>query len=188
MDDRIRLDPRRYPFYRHSQAAFFLAHESGRPVGRLAVMDNRLYNDYNRAKTAFFYLFECENDPAAAQGLFSAAFEWAKSRGLTEMLGLKGFTVLDGFGLLVKGFEHRPAFGLPYNPPYYIDLIESVGFAPVLPFTSERLHQFFGYETPLFCEQYVQEISGLQPGQKLNPPEPLFTKCRAAVRSWTRVW
>ncbi len=95
-------------------------------------------------------------------------------------------------------------------------------FAPVLPFTSERLHQFFGYETPLFGKQYVQEIrdslgthkglryrppaalsgtegelryrppaalsgtegevegqwkpSALQPGQKLNPPEPLFKK------------
>jgi hypothetical protein len=28
----------------------------------------------------------------------------------------------------VKWFEHRPAFGLPYNPPYYPDLIEAVGF------------------------------------------------------------
>jgi hypothetical protein len=36
--------------------------------------------------------------------------------------------VLDGFGLLVKGFEHRPAFGLPYNPSYYSELIENAGF------------------------------------------------------------
>lgn len=42
--------------------------------------------------------------------------------------GPKGFTPLDGFGLLVKGFEHRPAFGLPYNPAYYVDLIEAQGF------------------------------------------------------------
>jgi hypothetical protein len=28
----------------------------------------------------------------------------------------------------VKGFEHRPAFGLPYNPAYYVDLIEAQGF------------------------------------------------------------
>jgi hypothetical protein len=46
------------------------------------------------------------------------------------MLGPKGFTVLEGFGLLVKGFEHRPAFGQPYNPPYFADLIESAGFKP----------------------------------------------------------
>jgi len=33
-------------------------------------------------------------------------------------------------GLLVKGFEHRPAFGIPYNPPYYPELIEAAGFEP----------------------------------------------------------
>ncbi len=76
-------------------------------------------------------------------------------------------------------------------------------FAPVLPFTSEKLHAFFGYETLLFGEQYTQEISdrlgthtglryrsvgrdgippyqwqpsGLKPGAKLHQPAPLFKK------------
>jgi hypothetical protein len=30
--------------------------------------------------------------------------------------------------MLVKGFEHRPAFGLPYNPPYYPELLKGLGF------------------------------------------------------------
>ena len=130
MDERLRLDPQRYPFYRHSRAGFFLAHDGPRVVGRLAVIDHRLYNEFNQEETAFFYLFECENEPAASQGLFEAAFDWARARGLTKILGPKGFTVLDGFGLLVKGFEHRPAFGLPYNPSYYPELIEKAGFQP----------------------------------------------------------
>ncbi len=81
-------------------------------------------------------------------------------------------------------------------------------FAPVLPFTSEKLHGFFGYAAPLFGEQYIQEISdalgthkglryrppapesgatatwkpsNLQPGQKLNPPAPLFKKLDESV-------
>lgn len=70
--------------------------------------------------------------------------------------------------------------------------------APVLPFTAEKLHIFLGYETPLFGEQYIEEIqdslgthnglryrpvdgaawkpSQLKPGQKLNQPSPLFKK------------
>ncbi len=44
------------------------------------------------------------------------------------MIGPKGFSVFDGLGLLVEGFAHRPAFGLPYNLPYYGALIESAGF------------------------------------------------------------
>ncbi len=117
MDDRIRLNPKRYPFYQHSQAGFFLAYEGTRPVGRIAVMDHRLYNEYNNEETAFFYLFECENDGQIAEVLFESAFKWARARGLTKILGPKGFTVMEGFGLLVKGFEHRPAFGQPYNLP-----------------------------------------------------------------------
>ena len=130
MDERRRLDTKRYPFFRHSQAGFFLAYDGTRILGRLAVLDNRLYNQHNNEKTAFFYLFECENQLPAAQGLFEAACDWARARGLTNMLGPKGFTVLDGFGLLVKGFEHRPAFGIPYNPSYYPGLIEAAGFQP----------------------------------------------------------
>jgi hypothetical protein len=44
------------------------------------------------------------------------------------MIGPKGFTPLDGAGLLVEGFEHRPAFGQPYNPGYYPSLIEAQSF------------------------------------------------------------
>ena len=127
-DERARLDPRHYPFYRHSEAAFFLAYKDGFPLVRLAVLDNRRYNEYNQEKTAFFYLFECEANPEAACGLFEAAFTWARKRGLNKMIGPKGFTALDGLGLLVKGFELRPALGLPYNPAYYPDFIESLGF------------------------------------------------------------
>jgi GNAT superfamily N-acetyltransferase len=130
MDDRIRLDPKRYPFYQHSQAGFFLAYEGTRVIGRIAVIDNRIYNQFHHEATAFFYLFECENEQRIANALFEAAFEWARTRGLTKMLGPKGFTVLEGFGLLIKGFEHRPAFGQPYNLPYYSNLVEALGFQP----------------------------------------------------------
>jgi hypothetical protein len=130
-DERLRLNPQRFPFYKHSHAVFFLAYQGNRPIGRLAILDNRPYNEFNNETTAFFYLFECENDPEAAHGLFDAGFTWARSRGLTKVIGPKGFTPMDGFGLLVKGFEHRPAFGLPYNPDYYPTLIKACGFNPL---------------------------------------------------------
>ena len=125
------LDRQRHPFYRHSEAAFFLALDQTRQaVGRLAILNNRNYNAFNQSDTSFFYLFECEDRPEIAQDLFDAAFGWARSRNLREIRGPKGFSALDGMGLLVKGFEHRPAFGIPYNPPYYDSMIKSVGFEP----------------------------------------------------------
>jgi hypothetical protein len=132
MDAQIVLQPRRYPFYRHSQAAFFLAYadEGGSVIGRIAVLDNRRYNEFNHENTAFFFLFECEDNPEAAQGLFEASIAWAQVRGLDKMIGPKGFTPMDGGGLLVQGFAHRPAFGMPYNPAYYPKLLEAAGFEP----------------------------------------------------------
>lgn len=127
-DESNRLNSKRYPFYRHSSATFFLAYRDRFTVGRLAVLDNRLYNEANHEKTAFFYLFECEPDQETARRLFESAFDWARRRGLNKILGPKGFTALDGLGLLVKGFEHRPALGQPYNPPYYESFIKGAGF------------------------------------------------------------
>jgi methionyl-tRNA synthetase len=81
-------------------------------------------------------------------------------------------------------------------------------FAPFLPFTSQRLHEFFGYETPLFGGQYTEEVtdslgthkvlryrpveslkverlkwrpSELKPGTRLNQPAPLFKKLDESV-------
>ena len=129
-DARHVLDRQRNPFYKHSEAVFLLAYQpdSDLPVGRLAVLDNRNYNAYNHENTAFFFLFESENNPLIAKAMFNAGYEWAMQRGLNMIKGPKGFTALDGFGMLVTGFEHRPALGIPYNPPYYPELLEAAGF------------------------------------------------------------
>ncbi len=125
------LDRKKNPYYRHSEAVFFLALQgNGNAIGRLAVLDNCRYNEYNRERTAFFYLFECVDDQEATNGLFSQAVQWSRQRGLDKIIGPKGFTTLDGLGLLVKGYDRRPAFGLPYNLPYYAALVEGAGFQP----------------------------------------------------------
>ena len=153
-DVRLVLNPRRHPFYRHSQAAFFMACQDGRPVGRIAAIDNRRYNEFNRERTAFFYWFECEQNAGAARDLFASAADWARGRGLDRMIGPKGFTPFDGAGLLVQGFEHRPAFGMPYNPPYYPGLVEAAGFRP----HRETVSGYMGRTTARFPER-IHELA-----------------------------
>lgn len=121
-----------YPFYTYGDAAFFLSkNKHGKVIGRLAVANNHRYNEFHQSKTAFFYFFEAENDHRIAEGLFTKGFEWAKSQGLNCILGPKGFMVLDGFGMLIDGFEYQPAFNQPYNPPYYPEFLETLGFKKV---------------------------------------------------------
>lgn len=130
IEARRQLDRRRNPFFRHSQAAFLVARRERRVVGRLAILDNANFNAFHRSRTAFFSLFECENDREAALTLFEHGFAWARGRGLNHVQGPQGFTALDGLGLLVRGFEHRPAFGIPYHLPYYETLVLEAGFRP----------------------------------------------------------
>jgi hypothetical protein len=133
---RTQLDPRRHPFYQHSEAAFFFALEGDEVVGRIAVLDNARYNEYHRKRTAFFYHFDTVDDRTVSRALFDAAFDWARGRGLDLMWGPKGFMAADGQGLLVEGFEHRPALGIAYNYPYYGELLEDAGFEKQLDFIS----------------------------------------------------
>jgi len=137
IDAATQLNREKHPFYEHSQAEFFLATYDGKDIGRIAVLENRPYNQYHGKRQAQFYLFECEEDFEAAKALFERAFEWARARGLSQLVGPKGFGALDGYGMLVEGFEHRPAMTMMnYNPPYYPDFMARLGFRKEVDFVS----------------------------------------------------
>jgi methionyl-tRNA synthetase len=89
-----------------------------------------------------------------------------------------------------------------YTAMRAIDSLKVI-FAPFLPFTSEKLNQFLGYDTPLFGDQYIEAIedslgvhkviryraverdgiplpqwkpSRLEPNKQTRQPGPLFKK------------
>jgi len=138
-DARLQLDRERYPYYEHSDADFFIAQRDGRDVARISVLENRHYNAHWKSKTAFFSLFDSEDDQEASGAVFDAAEDWARRRGLDKIVGSKGFLQGDGIGILIEGFEHRPALGIPYNHAYYGALIESKGYGRQRDFLSAYL-------------------------------------------------
>lgn len=128
-DARRMLERKRHAFYQSGEAAFFMTFTAeGRATGRIAALDNQRFNAHNHSNSVFFYLFEVIEDEETARTLFEAVFDWASKRGRSDILGPKGFSALDGLGMLVKGFEQRPALGIPYNPAYYPKYIEKLGF------------------------------------------------------------
>src|SRR4030043_518372 len=131
------LNESKHPFYEHSVADFFIATKDGRDVGRIAALENTRFNQYHKTRQAQFYLFECEDDVEAATALFGQVFEWARARGLDAVVGPKGFGPLDGYGLLVEGFEHRQMMTMMnYNYDYYPRLVEAQGFHKEVDFVS----------------------------------------------------
>ncbi|MEW6568463.1 MAG: hypothetical protein AB1449_09935 [Chloroflexota bacterium] len=137
IDAATQLNRDKHPFYEHSEAEFFLARRDGQDAGRIALLENRRYNQYHGKRQAQFYLFECVDDFEVAQALFGRGFEWARARGLDQLVGPKGFGALDGYGMLVDGFEFRPAMTMMnYNPPYYPRFMERLGFRKEVDFVS----------------------------------------------------
>jgi len=122
------FDPDKHPFFKHGELQLFLAEKDGKIAGRIAVMDNRHYNDYLNESTAFFGFYDVIDDSEVSAALFKAAFDWARERGLNKIIGPRGLVSTENTGVLVKGFEHRAAMGLSYNYPYYDRLVKEAGF------------------------------------------------------------
>ena len=123
------LDRKHHPFYRHGDAALFLARKNGKIVGRIMASDDPNYNSVHQSNVGCFGLFECIDECDVAAALFEAAEGWVRNKGRTEIMGPIDYSTNYVCGLLVDGFQFPPTILTAHNPPYYQQLIESCGFA-----------------------------------------------------------
>lgn len=141
-DIKMMLDRTKHPFYEHSDADFWVAKQNGEIVGRIAAMENRPFNKYHNVKKAQFYLFDCINDQEVANALFYEAFDWCSKRGLDTIVGPKGFSAFDGYGIQIEGHDLRQMMTMMnYNFPYYQQLVENIGFEKEVDFVSCYMHK-----------------------------------------------
>jgi len=121
-------DPEKNSFFQHAEAQFYLALRGEEIVGTIAVFTNHLHNEYQNENVAFFGFFEVLEDYEAAEQLFKTAEAWAKEKGHTALRGPAQWSTNDECGLLVDGFDDRPRILMTYNPPYYVDYVEKLGY------------------------------------------------------------
>jgi len=137
VDAYLPLNRKKHPFFEHSDADFFLAVRDGKVVGRICAGENKLFNEYHKTRKAQFYYFDTIDDMEVARALFDAAFDWARQHGLDTMVGPKGLSPFDGYGILVEGFEQRQMMTMMnYNYAYYPKLVEALGFEKEVDFVS----------------------------------------------------
>jgi GNAT superfamily N-acetyltransferase len=137
IDAYLPLNRKKHPFFEHSEADFFLAVRDGEVVGRICAANNKLFNEYHKTMKAHFYGFESIHDLDVARALFDAVIDWAAARGLDTVIGPKGLSPFDGYGIMVEGFEYRQMMNMTnYNFSYYPHLIEALGFEKEVDFVS----------------------------------------------------
>lgn len=130
---------------------WILTEDDGTLIGRVGAFYNRGKAAKHEQPTGGIGFFECTNNNEAAFLLFDACKNWLQERGMEAMDGPVTFGEnITNWGLLVEGFT-PPAYGMPYNFPYYRELFEAYGF--------RDYYQQFSYEKDLsepFPERQVK--------------------------------
>ena len=156
------------PFYEHNAVQTFLAVRDGKSVGRIAAIDNVGHTEKYDDNLGFFGFFDCEDDQKTASGLFFAAENWLKARGLDSIRGPINPSLNHTLGLLIEGFDTSPFFMMTYNPPYYEKLIENYGFTK-----SQDLYAYWGH---------IEMLPKVR--EKLAPiSEMIIERCNVTVRT-----
>ena len=121
------FDKKKNPFFKHADVIFYLAKRNGKTVGRIAGIVNYKHIETHQEKTGFFGCFECVQDYAVAKLLLDTVREWLKSKGMEIMRGPANFSSNEEWGFLTEGFDSPPVIMMTYNPPYYLEFMESYG-------------------------------------------------------------
>jgi hypothetical protein len=177
-DVALALNRTKHPFYEHSAGDFFLVVRDGRDMGRIGALENTRYNETHGVRAGQFYFFDCEDDDEAAEALFGAAFDWARARRLDAVIGPKGLSAFDGYGLLERGYEHRQMMNMMnYNYPYYHRLVEAQGFVKEVDFVSVYIDA-----ADFRLDERIHRIA--ERALKRQNLRVLHLKSRADLRRW----
>ena len=102
--------------------------QSGKIVGRICAVINPRYNEKYCTRRVRFGWFDLIDDFDVARVLFDAAESWAKEQGMEEIHGPLYYNTLGRQGMLVEGFDKLAPFSCLYNHPYYVDIVQKLGF------------------------------------------------------------
>lgn len=127
-DDVATLDPSKNPAFEFCEAQAFMAYRDGKPVGRITAIINRLLNEKTGRKEARFGFVDYIDDSRVTDLLFATAEQWARDKGMTEIIGPMGFSDMDHEGMLIEGFEELGTMATIYNYPYYPQHLERLGY------------------------------------------------------------
>jgi GNAT superfamily N-acetyltransferase len=129
-DINLVFDKQKNPNFQYGECIrWILQDDTGKIVGRIASFyDTRKMNVGNEQPTGGMGFFECINNQDYANMLFEACKNWLKTKNIEAMDGPVNFGSRDKWwGLLVDGFT-PPNYCVPYNFPYYRQLLENYGF------------------------------------------------------------
>ncbi|MEG1579830.1 MAG: N-acetyltransferase [Bacteroidaceae bacterium] len=134
------FSPEKNAAYDFCEAAFFLAYQDGKIVGRVAAIINKNVNQtWNRKEVRFGWI-DFIDDLEVSRSLIKSVEAWGKERGMEMIQGPLGFTDFDAEGMLVEGFDQLSTMATIYNYPYYPEHMEKLGFGKAVDWIELKLY------------------------------------------------
>lgn len=128
MTERTVLSREKNPSFEHCEAEYWLALHDGKVVGRIAGIVNAKANQIWKQKYARFGWIDFIDDHEVSAKLLQTVEQWARAKDMSAIHGPLGFTVMDGEGMIVDGFDEIGTAAEPYNAPYYPVHLEKHGY------------------------------------------------------------
>lgn len=133
------LNKAKHAAWEYMDGEYFIAWRGAEALGTIAAFVNHRHNEIHHENIGFFGFFDCINDQAAADSLFKTAEDYLRGQGVTDIRGPANFSSNEEYGLLIDCFDQYPMVLMPYNPPYYVNLIENYGFQKVMDLYAWRM-------------------------------------------------
>lgn len=118
----------RSPGLQHADIQAFVAYRGAECVGRVAGIVNRRANKKWQTKNVRFGWIEFVDDREVSAALLAAVEAWGVERGMDRAQGPLGIFDFDKEGMLVEDFDQDGSPITIYNPPYYPQHLEALGY------------------------------------------------------------
>ena len=152
------------------EAAYFMAFQNGKIVGRIAAIINHRANKRWQRDEVRFGWFDFIDDIEVSKSLLNAVITWGKEKGMKEIAGPLGFTDMDREGLLIEGYDKEATMYINYNYPYYL----------------QHFKQFGGFEKDNDYMEYRVKVPEHVPDKFHKIADMIRTRYNLQVRKFTR--
>lgn len=162
-DVRGLFDIKTNPGLEFSKIQPFVAYRGEEPVGRIVGIVNRKANKRWNLKNVRFSMIEFIDDFTVSRALIEAVEAWGMEFGMEKIHGPLGVTDFDKEGMLVEDFDLTGSMTAIYNPPYYPQHMEVLGFEKEVDWQQIRID--IPEEVPAKyarVAQYARETIGLR--------------------------
>lgn len=152
------LDTVKNPFYKRATIQMFIADLDGKPVGRIAAIQNPAHNEFHNDEVGFYGFYECIENQDVANALFQAAEKWLKARGLKSMMGPMNPSTNHECGLLVRGQSQHPTAMTTWNPKYYEEQHDKYGMTQAKDLVAYILVREKNVDLPEKVKNHVKKL------------------------------